>query len=178
MGLASIFLTGVYITGRATNCSASCFSILALGIKFFLAKSVSAPVNLGRTADRIEEHIGQRFHPQTAFMTGFVRVLANPGVMMGWVLFAAKFISGTGSRLICPAGWRWKAALDWHTGVVSGYSVAVFRGYGKWSENAASDRAHFRNRAHRFCPSGRLIAKQMVDNHREHRGSTPARQQH
>ncbi len=180
MGLASIFLTGVYI--RAAIELFSFVFILALGIKFFLAKSVSAPVNLGRTADRIEEHIGQRLHPQTAFMTGFVRVLANPGVMMGWVLFAAKFISlnwvtpDLSGRLACVGGVG-LGTLAWF--LVLSYSSS--RGYGKWSEKTLLRIEHISGIVLIIFAllDGCWIAKQMVDNHRERRGDPPStRQQH
>src|SRR5215469_12481406 len=81
-GLASFLITGPYV--EAAMEVFSFVFILGLGIKFLLAKSVSSPVQLGATASKIEAHIGEKLHPQTAFMTGFVRVLANPGVMVGW----------------------------------------------------------------------------------------------
>jgi threonine/homoserine/homoserine lactone efflux protein len=58
-----------------------------------MAKTVVAPMKLGKTADLIEERIEEKFHPHSAFMTGFVRTLANPGVLLGWIILSANFIS-------------------------------------------------------------------------------------
>src|SRR5215467_6003551 len=74
-GMASFFITGPYV--EAAMELFSFVFILGLGIKFLLAKSVSETVELGATARKIEAHIGEKLHPRTAFMTGFVRVLAN-----------------------------------------------------------------------------------------------------
>src|SRR5882757_9419875 len=88
-GLASFFISSPYM--KAAMELFSFVFMLVLGIKFLLSKS--APIEFGATAHRIEAHIGQRLHPRSAYMTGFVRVLANPGVMIGWIFFAANFIS-------------------------------------------------------------------------------------
>src|SRR3974390_856555 len=53
--------------------------MLFLGLRFALAKSVPAMEMLEH---RIEERIEHRLHPTSAFMTGFVRTLANPGVLL------------------------------------------------------------------------------------------------
>src|ERR1051326_1779270 len=90
-GLASFLLTSAYM--KAGMELFSFVFMLVLGVKFLLAKSVSAPVELGATANKIEARIEEKLHPKTAFMTGFVRVLANPGVMVGWFILAAKFAS-------------------------------------------------------------------------------------
>src|SRR5260370_21202575 len=67
--------------------------MLFLGVKFLLAKSVQAPIHLGAAADRIELRLEERLHPHSAFMTGFVRVMGNLGVLGFWVVFRASFIS-------------------------------------------------------------------------------------
>jgi threonine/homoserine/homoserine lactone efflux protein len=68
--------------------------MLYLGIRFLMVKSITAaPVPLGGAADKIEERIEERFHPHSAFMTGFVRVMANVGVLVFWIILAANFIS-------------------------------------------------------------------------------------
>jgi threonine/homoserine/homoserine lactone efflux protein len=59
--------------------------MLFLGIKFLLARSIPA-------TSKIEERIEQKLHPHSAFMTGFVRVMGNPGVLVFWVFLAANFI--------------------------------------------------------------------------------------
>jgi threonine/homoserine/homoserine lactone efflux protein len=67
--------------------------MLVFGLKFLLAKTVEAPLHLHARADAFEHQIEERLHPHSALMTGFVRVLANPGVLVGWTFFAANFIS-------------------------------------------------------------------------------------
>ena len=67
--------------------------MLFLGVKFLLAKTVTAPTELGAAASRIEERIGEKLHPHSAFMTGFARVLGNLGVLLFWIVAAAYFMS-------------------------------------------------------------------------------------
>ena len=67
--------------------------MLFLGVKFLLAKTVTAPTELGAAASRIEERIGKKLHPHSAFMTGFARVLGNLGVLLFWIVAAAYFMS-------------------------------------------------------------------------------------
>ena len=64
--------------------------MLFLGVKFLMAKSV--PV-VDRFEQRIEQGIEQKLAPHSAFMTGFVRTMANPGVLLCWVVLGANFIS-------------------------------------------------------------------------------------
>src|SRR3954468_23830164 len=74
-GFASFFSRG-YI--KAAMELFSFVFMIFLGVKFLLAKSArQGPVNLGETVDRFEEQIEERLHPQTAFMTGLVRVMGN-----------------------------------------------------------------------------------------------------
>src|SRR5262249_39653959 len=84
---------------------------------------------------RIEERIEQKLHPHSAFMIGFVRTMANPGVLLCWVVLGANFISrgwveknGQG-KLACLIGVA--------TGVgcwVFGLSWAVSLGHRKFTE--------------------------------------------
>ena len=60
--------------------------MLYLGLKFLLAKAIAAH-------DRIEDRIEEKLHPHSAFMTGFVRVLGNPGVLLFWITLTAAFAS-------------------------------------------------------------------------------------
>ena len=74
---------------RVIKASMELFSfvfMLYLGIKFLMARTV--PV-----AGRIETRIEQRLHPHSAFMIGFVRTMANPGVLLGWIILSAGFIA-------------------------------------------------------------------------------------
>ncbi len=77
--------------------------MLFLGFKYLLIRSL--PVTGKRWA-----HVETRLHPHTAFMTGFVRVLANPNVLLGWITLSAVFLAHEwispqwSSKLICISG--------------------------------------------------------------------------
>jgi threonine/homoserine/homoserine lactone efflux protein len=150
---------------------------LVLGIKFLMAKSVSAAAEFGAAANRIEARIGEKLHPRSAYMTGFVRVLANPGVMVGWVVCAANFISRDlvtpelSGRMACVAGVGLGTIL-WFLVLSFGSS----RGFGKWSEKTLLRIEHISGIALIIFAllDGAWIAKQMVDHHRENKASTPA----
>ncbi len=73
--------------------------MLVLGLKFLFSTSVPG-------ADSIGEKLETKLHPHTAFMTGFVRVMGNPGVLLGWIILGAYFIS---HELVAPT-WAGKAA--------------------------------------------------------------------
>src|SRR5262245_35519455 len=120
-GFASFFQKGLV---KAAMELCSFVFLLVIGIKFLLAKSVEAPLHISAKADKLEQRIEERLHPSSAFMIGFVRVLANPGVFIGWVILAANFISrelvGTDwpSKLACIAGVAlsiggWFTGLSW-----------------------------------------------------------------
>jgi threonine/homoserine/homoserine lactone efflux protein len=86
--LATFFTNGLkHILGIFTF-----FFILYLGLKFLRARAPE-PLMLGKTAERIEARIEKRLHPHSAFMTGIVRVMGNVGVLVFWVILAAKFMS-------------------------------------------------------------------------------------
>ncbi len=131
-GFASFFSRG-YV--KAAMELFSFVFMLFLGTKFLMAKSVQAPVHFSLRADRFEERIGQRLHPTSAFMTGFVRVLGNSGVLVFWVILGANFISREWvtpdwpGKLACVAGvalgtGAWFVGLSWF----------VSLGHGKFSE--------------------------------------------
>ncbi|MEY2408382.1 MAG: hypothetical protein QOF48_1052 [Verrucomicrobiota bacterium] len=68
--------------------------MLFLGVKFLLPKSVPQLDNLEHRIEKtIEDGIEKRFHPTSGFMTGFVRTLANPGVLLCWIILSASFVS-------------------------------------------------------------------------------------
>jgi threonine/homoserine/homoserine lactone efflux protein len=102
--------------------------MLWLGIRFLRVRAVSMPTGM-------EEDINTKFHPHTAFAIGFVRVMANPGVFMGWIVLAAFFVSrewvqpNWPGKLSCVAGVAGGTSL-WF----SGFSYAVSRGHGKYTE--------------------------------------------
>jgi threonine/homoserine/homoserine lactone efflux protein len=134
-GFASFFSKG-YIKG-AMELFSFVF-MLFLGIKFLMAKTVQKPaVHLGQRAEMFEQHMQDRLHPTSAFMTGLVRVLGNVGVLVFWIILAANFISHEWvtpdwpGKLACVAGVAvgtglWFSALSW----------LVSLGHGKFSEKA------------------------------------------
>ena len=91
--------------------------MLFLGVKFLMAKSV--PV-MDRIEHNIEQRIEKKLHPHSAFMTGFVRTLANPGIPLGWIILSANFIS---------RGWvvpNLDGKIFFLTGVATGVAVWLF----------------------------------------------------
>lgn len=111
-GFASLFETGVI---KAAMELVSFVFLLFLGFKFLVARTVEAPTHLTNITDRIEARIEERLDPHSAFMTGFVQVMANPGVLLFWIILAANFIS---------RGWVGPGMLD-RLGCVAGVSLGV-----------------------------------------------------
>jgi threonine/homoserine/homoserine lactone efflux protein len=109
--------------------------MLFLGVKFLTAKTVTAPIQLGEAASRIEKRIDEKFHPHSAFMTGLVRVMGNLGVLLLWIVLAANFMSRDWventlpSKLACIAGVALGANL-WFFAV----SYMSAHGHGRLSE--------------------------------------------
>src|SRR5437867_11506235 len=124
-GFASFFSRG-YV--KAAMEVFSFVFMLFLGVKFLIATSVPA-------TNKIEEKIEEKLHPHSAFMTGFVRVMGNPGVLVFWIILAANFISRewVGSdgidKLACIGGVAVGVGL-WFMGL----SWAVSLGHKKFSE--------------------------------------------
>jgi threonine/homoserine/homoserine lactone efflux protein len=123
---------------RVIKASMEVFSfafMLFLGVKFLLAKNVAAPMHISNAADKIEERIEKKLHPHSAFMTGFVRVMGNPGVLLGWIILSGSFIShewvepDLAGKLACVSGVALGTSL-WFLGL----SYGVSRGHGKFNE--------------------------------------------
>jgi threonine/homoserine/homoserine lactone efflux protein len=66
---------------------------LLLGLKFLRAQDLDAPMKFGATAQKINERLDEKFKPESAFATGFVRVLGNVGVLLFWIVLAGNFLS-------------------------------------------------------------------------------------
>src|SRR6185436_7669773 len=109
--------------------------LIFLGLKFLLAKTSTSGTHLTKATDRIEERIEEKFHPHSAFMIGFVRVMGNPGVLLFWIILAANFISrewvapSLSGRLACVAGVAVATGL-WFVGL----AYAASRGHRKFKE--------------------------------------------
>jgi threonine/homoserine/homoserine lactone efflux protein len=140
-GFSSIF--GIRIVKTSMEVFTFVF-MLFLGVKFLAAKTVIAPTQLGAAASRIEKHIDERFRPHSAFMTGFVRVMGNLGVLLFWIVLAANFLSRDwvddtlAGKSACIAGVALGANL-WFF-VVSWLSS---RGQGRLSERTLLHMEHF-----------------------------------
>lgn len=110
---------------RATMELLSLLMMLYLGFKYLATRSLPA-------SSKTIEHMEQRLHPHTAFMTGFVRVLANPAVLLVWITLSATFVAhewvepNWPSKLICISGVA-VGALLWFA--VFSYFVSKGRGH-------------------------------------------------
>jgi threonine/homoserine/homoserine lactone efflux protein len=140
-GFASFFTRG-YV--KAAMEVGSFVFMLFLGIKFLSAKSVQSPVHLSDAADRMESKIEEKLHPHSAFMTGLVRVFANVGVLVFWIILAANFIS---REWVTP---DWPGKLSCVLGVAIGtgswfigLSWLVSLGHGRFSEKTLLRMEHF-----------------------------------
>ncbi len=116
--------------------------LLFLGFKFLLAKTVKTHTRLDDASEKIESRIEQKFRPHSAFMTGFVRVAANLGVLVAWAVLSATLMSSKAffsdqewvDETIAP---RVACVAAVFTGTVLWFlflSFAVSRGHGKFSE--------------------------------------------
>lgn len=116
-GFAAFFQKGLV---KAAMELTSFVFLLFLGIKFMLAKIIAAPTHLSLAADKLEERIEGRLQPHSAFMVGFVRVMANPAVLLFWIILAANFLSREwveptrASRFACVGGVATGASM-WFT---------------------------------------------------------------
>lgn len=78
-----------FLTTKLAKAAMQVFSFLFLGFigfKYLFAPSIPEHI---RTVDRVEE----KLNPHSAFATGFVRVLGNPGVLLLWITLAAAFLA-------------------------------------------------------------------------------------
>jgi L-lysine exporter family protein LysE/ArgO len=91
--------------------------VTILGFKYLFAKALPATPH---SVDLLE----RRFHPHTAFMTGFVRVLGNPSVLLFWITLSAMLIAHSwvepnwASKAACVSGVAvgatvWFGLLSW-----------------------------------------------------------------
>jgi len=108
---------------------------LYLGQKFLRAKDLDAPTKFGAAAHKFSVRLDQKFHPESAFMTGFTRVLGNVGVLLFWIVLAANFLSRDWvantfvAKVACIAGVA-GGTNSWFCGL----SFAASRGQGRLSE--------------------------------------------
>ncbi|HEX4120046.1 MAG TPA: LysE family transporter [Verrucomicrobiae bacterium] len=110
--------------------------MLYLGIRFLRTSSIPA-------MSRVEERFKSKLHPHSAFGTGFVRVMLNPGVFLFWIVLAAHFrtrdwVPATRKGVItCVAGVGLGVGL-WFAGL----SYAVSRGHRKFTQGTLLKMEH------------------------------------
>jgi threonine/homoserine/homoserine lactone efflux protein len=130
-GLAQFFDHGIV---KATMQVLSFVFLLFLGFKFLLAQTVNVYTKLDAASEKLEARIEQKFHPHSAFMTGFVRVLGNLGVLLAWVVWSAFLLAhdwvdeALAARAACVGG-VFTGAVLWF--VILSYGIS--RGHGKFS---------------------------------------------
>jgi len=118
--------------------------MLYLGVKFLRAKTVAAPIHISSAADRMEGRIEDKLRPHSAFLTGLVRVMANPGVLLFWIFLAVYFMARDWvrpdwpSKLACVGGVAASTTV-WFLGL----SWGVSRGHGRFSEKTLLRMEHF-----------------------------------
>jgi threonine/homoserine/homoserine lactone efflux protein len=119
--------------------------ILFLGFKFLLAKSVHVPTKLNAASEKIETRIEQKFHPHSAYMTGFARVLGNLGVLLFWIVLAANLMARDwvdGDSLAAKAACVGGVALGTNTWFTV-LSFGVSRGHRRMGEKTLLRLQHF-----------------------------------
>jgi len=143
----SIAFTGFssFFDNRAVKSSMEVFSfvfLLFLGGKFLLAQTVNVPTKLDLASKKISARLDEKLHPHSAFMTGFVRVMGNLGVLLTWIVLAAYLMSHeayfTSTYWVADQFTAKSACIG---GVLLGtnlwfciLSFSVSRGHGKFSE--------------------------------------------
>jgi threonine/homoserine/homoserine lactone efflux protein len=129
---------------RAIMEVASFVFLIFLGTKFLLAQSVNVPTKFDAASEKIETRIEQKFHPHSAFATGFARVLANLGVFVFWLVLAANLMTHDwvddtlAAKAACVGGVALGTSV-WFCG----FSFGVSRGQGRFSEKTLLQMQHF-----------------------------------
>lgn len=110
--------------------------LLFLGSKFLTAQTLNLPTKLGAASEKIEARLGEKLNPHSAFMTGFVRVMGNLGVLLTWIVLAANFM-----------------AHDWvadefaaKVACIVGVAFGTNAWFGLWSFGVSRGRGRFKER--------------------------------
>ena len=90
---------------RATMELASFILMLWLGIRYLRG----VPIPGENRGLAMVEH---RFHPHTAFWTGFLRVLGNPGILLLWITVTATFTAREWLHSDWPSRWLFVAGVS------------------------------------------------------------------
>ncbi|MBX3733374.1 MAG: LysE family transporter [Verrucomicrobiae bacterium] len=126
-GFAELFQRPVV---RASMELVSFLLVLWLGVKYLRAGRLEVAPEL----ERLEHLVEEKLHPHTAFWTGFVRVLANPGVLLLWIGITGSLVAHEVLRPSLPCKLLFCAGVavagcTWFAGL----SAAVSRGHGRFS---------------------------------------------
>lgn len=99
-----------------------------LGVRFLTVSAIPAVAPM-------EARFNQRLHPHSAFATGFVRVMGNPGVFLFWIFLAAMFRSHDWVEAnIAGTFWCVMGVAAGTTVWFCGLSYTVSRGRGKFTD--------------------------------------------
>jgi threonine/homoserine/homoserine lactone efflux protein len=140
-GFSSFFDHGIV---KASMQVFSFVFLLFLGFKFLLAQTVKVPGKLDAASEKIEASLEQKLHPHSAFVTGFVRVLANLGVFVAWIVLSASLMAHDwvddtlAAKSACVVGVFAGTTLWFLT-----LSFGVSRGHGKFGEKTLLRLQHF-----------------------------------
>jgi threonine/homoserine/homoserine lactone efflux protein len=135
----SIAFTGFssFFVIRTVKAAMELFSfvfLLFIGAKFLTAQTVNVPSKLDAASQKIEARLGEKLHPRSAFMTGFVRVMGNLGVLLTWIVLAANFMAHDwvedtfAAKIACIGGVALGTNAWFYT-----LSYGVSRGHGRFS---------------------------------------------
>ena len=108
--------------------------LIFLGCKYLFAQTVKVPTKLDSASEKLGARLDEKLRPHSAFMTGFVRVLGNLGVLLTWIVLAATLIARDwvadeiSAKAACVAGVLVGTNL-WFLIL----SFGVSRGHGKFS---------------------------------------------
>lgn len=140
-GLSSFFDHGIV---KATMQVLSFAFLLFLGFKFLMAQTVKVPGKLDFASEKIEASLEKKLHPHSAFMTGFVRVLGNLGVLLTWIVLSANLMAhdwvddSSHAKMACVGG-VFSGTVLWFFIL----SFGVSRGQGRFSEKTLLRLQHF-----------------------------------
>lgn len=141
-GFSSLFDQGMV---RAFMEVFSFVFILFIGFKFLFAKTLHVAPKLESASEKLESRLEQKFNLHSAFMTGFVRVLGNLGVLLFWIIVAANLMAHNwvnpdqfSAKAACVGG----VALGTNTWFVL-LSFGVSRSHGRVSEKMLLKLQHF-----------------------------------
>jgi threonine/homoserine/homoserine lactone efflux protein len=143
----SLAFTGLssFFDDRTVKAAMEVFSfsfLIVLGGKFLYTQNVNQPTALELASQKLEKRLDEKLHPHSAFMTGFVRVMGNFGVLLTWIVLAAYLMSHAAyfssrdwvadrlaDKIACIAG-VWIGTNTWFFIL----SFSVSRGQGRFSD--------------------------------------------